>query len=210
MFTLTPRYLSAQVAHRRPQTPSAPQPTTLPLPTDFHFHFGISRRTPSMRSIRSRMSALSALRTSPLESDPERPPSPGGSSITTNRSKKNPFSFLRPKAKRASGVLTRQHSFDSPAGIAGAADSSSHPWSLPVGDDSTSTTLPQPSEGSPPHVAARNEVKEAHAGFIDPQYHQPLVEGSSPALATEHEEATPFGPQPAQGGNDDVQKSMER
>src|SRR5258706_10650898 len=140
-----------------------------------------------MQAIRSGLSARSAIRTPPLENNSDRPPSPGGSSITTNRSKKEKFSIFKLKAKRALGVLTRQDSFHSPAGIVGAADSS-----LPVGDDSTSAALPKLSEVSSTDVAARNQAKEAHVALLDPQSHQTLVGGSSPALTTDHEEATQF------------------
>ncbi len=121
------------------------------------------------------------------ESDEERPPSPGGSSIKSNPSKrKRRISIFRPDGKRPPGGPTPQNT-DSPGGT---VDSLSHTGSVPAGDDST--TLPKSSEVSSTGVAARSEGKEAHVAFLDPQSHQILVEGSSPTLTTEHEEATQF------------------
>ena len=150
-----------------------------------------------MQSLRSRVN--SAIRrasgTFGTESDEERPPSPGGSSIKSTPSKrKRRISIFRPDGKRPPGGPTPQNT-DPPAGT---VDSLSHTGSVPAGDDSI--TLPKSSEVSSTGVAARSEAKEAHVAFLDPQSHQTLVEGSSPALTTEHEKATQFSvPQSTEG-----------
>ena len=209
-----------------------------------------------MQSLRSRVG--SAIRrasgTFGTESDEERPPSPGGSSIKSNPSKrKRRISIFRPDGKRAPGGPTRQDTSDSPAGT---VDTSSHTGSVPAGDDSTT----KPPEVSSTDVAAASGAKEARVEFVDPLPHQTLVEGTSPALTAEATEfsvsqstegaatqigaetviprnqtstelkimdisssggvdmnASAFeiipsmhGPQPAQGENDGVSKSMER
>ena len=140
-----------------------------------------------MHSLRSRVG--SAIRrasgTFGTESDEEpRPPSPGGSSIKSNPSKrKRRISIFRPDGKRA----PRQNTSDSPAGT---VDGSAHAASVPAGDDST--TLPQPPAVSltDPPV---HETKGAHAVEpLEPQTHQASVEGASPVLTTEQQEAMQF------------------
>lgn len=127
------------------------------------------------------------------ESDEERPPSPGGSSIKSNPSKskrKRTLSIFRSDGKRAPGGPTRQNTSNTSDPPAGTVDSPSHAGSVPAGDDST--TLPKPSAGSSTDAPAPKEAKEAHLEHLDPQLHQTSVEGVSPALTAEQQEAIRF------------------
>lgn len=137
-----------------------------------------------MQSLRSRVGSVlrRASGTFGTESDEERPPSPGGSSIKSTPSKKN--RRKRQDGKQAPGGPTRQNTSDTPAGT---VDSPSHAGSVPAGDDST--TLPKPSATDAP---APNEAKEAHVEHPEPQLHQASVEGASPALTAEQQEAIQF------------------
>jgi len=128
------------------------------------------------------------------ESDEERPPSPGGSSIKSNPSKrKRRISIFKPDGKRTTGGPTRQNTTDP---LVGTVDGVSHEGSLPVGDDSTTTTLPKPLEVS---FADSPAPKEVHVEFLDSQPHQTSVEGASPALTTEQEEVMQFSVPQSEG-----------
>jgi len=145
-----------------------------------------------MQSLRNRMGTVlkKASGTLSTESDEERPPSPGGSSIKSTPSKrKRKISIFRPDRKRT------QNTSDSPSGI---VDSSSHAGSLPVGDDST--TLPKPLGVSFTEFGA----KEAHVDPIDPQPHQALVQEASPALTNEQEDAMQFSVPQGEGQTEGV------
>src|SRR5258706_3895531 len=105
----TPRYFKPGPAHRliistrQLHFPLLLSPQSSPPP------IGASRRNPAMQSPRSRVN--SAIRrasgTFGTESHEERPPSPGGSSIKSNPSKrKRRISILRPDGKRPPGGPT--------------------------------------------------------------------------------------------------------
>lgn len=184
-----------------------------------------------MQSLRSRMG--SALRrasgTFGTESDEERPPSPGGSSIKSTPSKrKRKISIFKPDGKRTLGDSNRQNTTDS---LVGTVDSSTH---APVGDDNASTTLAKPLEVSFADLPAPNKAKEAKEADAEEQTEVIATQiGSEAAVSQTQAAAEPKvadttlsnsvdmnasafeiipslpEPEPAQGENDGVQKSME-
>lgn len=154
----------------------------------FHsdLNFGAGRRNPAMQSLRSRIGSTlrRASGTFGTESDEERPPSPGGSSIKSTPSKRRrKISIFKSDGKRTAGGPAHQNTSDTPDAPVATVDTPAHTEALPAaaGDDSasTSTSLPKPlkvSYADTPAPDVEHPVSQPH------QASEGII---SPALTTE-------------------------
>jgi hypothetical protein len=167
----------------------------------------------TIQSLRSRVGSVfrRPSGTFSTESDEERPPSPGGSSIKSNPSKrKRRLSIFRPDGKRAPGGPTRPNTSGSSQPV-GTVDSPSHTGEPPVGEDGT--ILPKQLEASSTDTPAADDAREVHVEPLVSRPHQTPVEGyftAAPALTTEQEEVLQFSaPRPQPTGEGEGEKQTE-